>query len=875
MDKNAIKRYAVWARRELISRVTQRAALFEITEEKITDASADSVRGRVLSSSEKRQRQALIARIRAKDFKQVMEEIAYTWFNRFIALRFMEVNQYLPSHVRVFTDDEGAFRPQILSEAIDLELDGLDKGKVYALKTANDDDALFKYLIIVQCNALSEILPGMFQRIEDYTELLFPDNLLRAGSVIEQMVTSIPEADWTDQVQIIGWLYQYYNTEPKDQVFADLKKNIKITKEKIPAATQLFTPDWIVRYMVENSLGRLWVEGHPAAKEKFLPEHKEDGSVRVEEGRWNYYLEEAEQEPEVQAQLAEIRKGYAAMTPEQLRVIDPCCGSGHILVYLFDVLVQIYEDYGYTAREAASSIIRHNLWGLDIDERAAQLSYFSVMMKARQYDRRFFSRGLQPHVIAIAESNSADREAVDYFCKGDAGLRLAMETILGELRDAKEYGSILTCTKQDWDALYERFGEVYDEISLHRDDALALLPLVRTAEALSQQYDVVVTNPPYMGSSGMSGKLSEFVKKNYPDSKSDLFAVFIERCGQMTGKHGFQAMITQHSWMFLSSFEKLRAKLQVVDIVNMAHLGARAFEEIGGEVVQTTSFVLQRSHIKEYAGNYCRLIEPTTQQGKEELFLAGKNRYTTKQKKFSIIPGAPFAYWVSPKMFGDFIEGVQLRDIATPKQGVATTDNNRFVRFWTEVSFQRIGFGFNSPARAEISGFKWFPFNKGGEYNKWYGNRLYVVNYQNDGKEIKENVLRKYPYLKTPDFVVKNAGYYFRECISWSKISLSNICFRFYEDGFIFSDAGMAMFIDKNKLYPIFGLLNSKVAFEVLQIIAPSTNFESGHMEKIPVLSAVFEQNRIAQIVQDSIQESKEDWDSFETSWDFKRHPLV
>ncbi len=875
MDKNAIKRYAVWARRELISRVTQRAALFEITEEKITDASADSVRGRVLSSSEKRQRQALIARIRAKDFKQVMEEIAYTWFNRFIALRFMEVNQYLPSHVRVFTDDEGAFRPQILSEAIDLELDGLDKGKVYALKTANDDDALFKYLIIVQCNALSEILPGMFQRIEHYTELLFPDNLLRAGSVIEQMVTSIPEADWTDQVQIIGWLYQYYNTEPKDQVFADLKKNIKITKEKIPAATQLFTPDWIVRYMVENSLGRLWVEGHPAAKEKFLPEHKEDGSVRVEEGRWNYYLEEAEQEPEVQAQLAQIRKGYAAMTPEQLRVIDPCCGSGHILVYLFDVLVQIYEDYGYTAREAASSIIRHNLWGLDIDERAAQLSYFSVMMKARQYDRRFFSRGLQPHVIAIAESNSADREAVDYFCKGDAGLRLAMETILGELRDAKEYGSILTCTKQDWDALYERFGEVYDEISLHRDDALALLPLVRTAEALSQQYDVVVTNPPYMGSSGMSGKLSEFVKKNYPDSKSDLFAVFIERCGQMTGKHGFQAMITQHSWMFLSSFEKLRAKLQVVDIVNMAHLGARAFEEIGGEVVQTTSFVLQRSHIKEYAGNYCRLIEPTTQQGKEELFLAGKNRYTTKQKKFSIIPGAPFAYWVSPKMFGDFIEGVQLRDIATPKQGVATTDNNRFVRFWTEVSFQRIGFGFNSPARAEISGFKWFPFNKGGEYNKWYGNRLYVVNYQNDGKEIKENVLRKYPYLKTPDFVVKNAGYYFRECISWSKISLSNICFRFYEDGFIFSDAGMAMFIDKNKLYPIFGLLNSKVAFEVLQIIAPSTNFESGHMEKIPVLSAVFEQNRIAQIVQDSIQESKEDWDSFETSWDFKRHPLV
>ena len=681
MDKNAIKKYAVWARRELISRVTQRAALYEITEEKITDASADSVRGRVLSSSEKRQRQALIARIKAKDFKLVMEEIAYTWFNRFIALRFMEVNQYLPSHVRVFTDDEGAFKPQILSEAIDLELDGLDKGKVYALKTANDDDALFKYLIIVQCNALSEILPGMFQRIEDYTELLFPDNLLRAGSVIEQMVTSIPEEDWTDQVQIIGWLYQYYNTEPKDQVFADLKKNIKITKEKIPAATQLFTPDWIVRYMVENSLGRLWVEGHPAAKEKFLPEHKEDGSVRVEEGRWNYYLEEAEQEPEVEAQLAEIRKGYAAMTPEQLRVIDPCCGSGHILVYLFDVLVQIYEDYGYTAREAASSIVKHNLWGLDIDQRAAQLSYFSVMMKARQYDRRFFSRGLQPHVIAIAESNSADREAVDYFCKGDGGLKKAMQTVITELHDAKEYGSILTCSKQDWDALYARFGEVYDEISMQREDALALLPLVRTAEALSQQYDVVVTNPPYMGSSGMSAKLSDYVKKNYPDSKSDLFAVFIERCGQMAKQNGYQAMITQHAWMFLSSFEKLRAKLQVVDTVNMAHLGARAFEEIGGEVVQTTSFVLRRSRSKDYAGTYCRLIEPTTQQGKEDMFLAGESRHTAKQDNFSKIPGSPVAYWVS-KTVTDIFKSSTVSDVFRVGHGMLTGHDEGHIFFW-------------------------------------------------------------------------------------------------------------------------------------------------------------------------------------------------
>ena len=482
MDKNAIKKYAVWARRELISRVSQRAALYEITDEGYGDASADSVLGRVMSAEEKHQRQALIAQIREKGYEQVMEEIAYTWFNRFIALRFMEVNGYLPSRVRVFTDDENNFKPQILTGAINMELDGLDMEKVYALKNANDDDALFKYMLIVQCNALSSILPGMFQRISDYTELLFPDNLLREGSVIEQMISMIPKEDWKDAVQIIGWLYQYYNSEKKDDVFAALKKNVKITKENIPAATQLFTPDWIVRYMVENSLGRLWVEGHPNDELK---------------SQWKYYLEEAEQEPEVLAQLAEIRKEYAALTPDQLKVIDPCSGSGHILAYMFDVLMQIYESYGYTTREAVASIVENNLYGLDIDDRAAQLAYFAVMMKARQYDRRFFSRGIQPHVYAIAESNHVDSFALEYFCNGDAKLKKAMDTIISELHDAKEYGSILTVTPQDWSVLYARFAEIKEDIHISREAALReLLPLVQTAEALAQKYDTVVTNPP-------------------------------------------------------------------------------------------------------------------------------------------------------------------------------------------------------------------------------------------------------------------------------------------------------------------------------------------------------------------------------------------
>lgn len=446
MDKNAIKKYAVWARRELIERVSQKAVQYEISEQ--ADPKADAVNGALLTAEEKKQRAALIAQVKEKGFEPVIEEVAYTWFNRFSALRFMEVNNYLPSRVRVFTDADGAFKPEILAEAIHLEMDGLDMERVYALKDANDDDALFKYLIITQCNALSKVLPGMFQRIADYSEMLFPDNLLREGSVIEQMVTTISEADWKDQVQIIGWLYQYYNTEPKDRVFADLKKNKKITKEKIPAATQLFTPDWIVRYMVENSLGRLWVEGHPNDDLK---------------ASWKYYLDEAEQEPEVQKQLDDIKKEYAALTPEEIRCIDPCMGSGHIICYMFDVLMQIYEAYGYTTRDAVSSIVRNNLYGLDIDDRASQLAYFSVMMKACQYDHRFLSRGIQPHVYAIMESNHYDPNIIDFFTDGRKELKTAINSLISDLYDAKEYGSILNVKPVDFTALYARFDEIRNE----------------------------------------------------------------------------------------------------------------------------------------------------------------------------------------------------------------------------------------------------------------------------------------------------------------------------------------------------------------------------------------------------------------------------
>ena len=870
MDKNAIKKYAVWARKELISRVAQKAQQYGITETEMVDAGADSVNGKVLSAEEMQQRRALIAQINEKGYQQVMEEVAYTWFNRFSALRFMEVNGYLPSHVRVFTDENNAFKPQILAEALHLELDKLDKDKVYALKETEQTEELYKYLLIVQCNALNSILPGMFQTIADYTELLLPDNLLREGSVIEQMISQIPEDNWQDAVQIIGWLYQYYNSEKKDDVFAALKKNVKITKENIPAATQLFTPDWIVRYMVENSLGRLWVEGHPDAKAQLLPTPEEQaaytaGNRDPEDTKWHYYLEEAQQEPQVQAQLSEISKQYADLTPEQIKVIDPCCGSGHILAYLFDVLMQIYENYGYTSRDAVTSILQNNLYGLDIDDRAAQLAYFAVMMKARRYDRRFFSHTTQPHVYAIEESNRIEKPDVEYFCNGKLELKDAMHTILTQLYDAKEYGSILTITPQDWDALYARFDEVADVSSFHRESIRKkLLPLVRVAQTLAQKYDVVVTNPPYMGASNMNSDLSEYVKKYYPDSKSDLFAVFIEVCSRMAKQNGYQAMITQHAWMFLSSFEKLREKMMLTETVSMAHLGARAFEEIGGEVVQTTSFVRVRTHIDNYKGVYCRLIEPTTQQGKEGMFLACENRYIANQDNFAKIPGSPVAYWTNEKILLAYENGTLLNDCSDVKIGMGTGKNEIFVREWWEVFHNKIDFSLNSINDLEKSSGKYFPYNKGGEFRLWYGNLQEVLWFDAKGRQ----------YMNTMSGHRENGAhdFYCKEGLTWSFISSSKFGVRYLPTGCFFDVAGSTLFSKKDNLYTL-GFLSSCVCFEILGILNPTLNYQAGNIKSLPLLIDKVE--NVDNLVEENIRTSKTDWDSFETSWDFTRHPFI
>ena len=877
MNKNAIKKFATEARRELISRVSQRALKYGISDKEVGNPNDDSVGGHLLSSTEKKQRAALIAQIKEKGYEQVMEEVAYTWFNRFSALRFMEVNGYLPSHVRVFTDEENNFKPQIISEAIHLELDGLDIEKVYAYKEANDNDELYKYLLITQCNALNSVLPGMFQKIADYTELLFPDNLLREGSVVQQMIELIPEDDWKDAVQIIGWLYQYYNSEKKDDVFAALKKNVKITKENIPAATQLFTPDWIVRYMVENSLGRLWLEGHPDVKEQLLPTEEEQsayaaGNRDPEDTKWHYYLEEAEQEPEVQAQLAEIRKEYAALTPDQLKVIDPCSGSGHILAYMFDVLMKIYESYGYTTREAVASIVENNLYGLDIDDRAAQLAYFAVMMKARQYDRRFFSRDIQPHVYALAESNHVDSFALEYFCNGDAKLKKAMDTIISELHDAKEYGSILTVTPQEWSTLYDRFAEITEDINMSRETALReLLPLVQVAEALAQKYDAVVTNPPYMGSSGMNAKLTDFVKKNYPDSKSDLFSCFIEHGNGMIKRNRFNCMVTMQSWMFLSSFEKMREKvLRTKSITNLMHME----NMVMGIAFGTAVTVFRNNVINGYKGTYNQIKLQDIKNDTPKQFPIHENRFAqVSTDNFSKIPGSPIAYWLSTNMVNDFSLGTVLKENGDTRQGMATSDNNRFLRLWTEVSNHSLGLNCASAEDAIRIHKKWYPYNKGGEFRKWYGNIDYVINYEDDGLEVKAYATSLY---KTATRTIKSMSEYFKPCLSWSKISSGSIAFRYYPQGFIFDVAGCCIFYKNDEIMKYhFGFINSNVAKSILAAISPTLNYEAGHIASLPVISDERQNGNIIKLVDANIEFGKEDWDSFETSWDFVTHPFI
>ena len=906
MNKTAIKNFAIWARNKLITDIQYRARLMGITAEGIKNALPQSTPNMEfydigtaepysITGEAIQQRQKLVEILRQKEadsdyptaYKYILEEVAYTWFNRLIAIRFMEVNDYLPSHIRVLSSETGKVEPDLVTTPFDAELDftSADEETILRLKNDNALDELFRMLFIKQCNSLNKILPALFEKTSDYTEVLLNLSVVDQDGVVYHLIHDIDEDDFNiekgGQVEIIGWLYQYYNTEPKNAVFA---KNGKITKDEIPAVTQLFTPDWIVRYMVQNSLGRLFIDKRKnegvfadgrgldemtwdEAEEKRIAAEK----YLAEQMEWKYYLPEAAQTKEVREQLDKIQQQSEYKDVRDIKVIDPCMGSGHILVYAFDVLMQMYEDAGYSQRDAAKSILENNLYGLDIDDRAYQLAYFAVMMKARQYNRRILNGETPCHVYAIQESNSINRAHLKYLGAGMDDFevntaRVQLDGLLDTLWDAKEYGSILKVENYNWELL-RRFvssADAGEQITLDSAGlevtAEQLMVLIDIAETMAQKYDVVVTNPPYMGSSSMDGKLSEFVKNHYPDSKGDLFAVFIERCGAMTEQNRFQAMITQHSWMFLSSFEKLREKLLLHDTVNMAHLGARAFDEIGGEVVQTTSFVQRKSHVTDYKGTYCRLIEPTTQQGKEDMFLSGKNRYIARQFDFSKIPGSPVAYWATEGVIRAFNTADALEVSAAPKRGMCTCGNDLFYRNWYEIPYPDFCY---PKSIAERNG--WVPLNKGGDYRKWYGNLLEVVDWKNNAQR-----LRNYPTAQ-----IKNEDFYFLPAITWSSITSKRLSFRYTPDGFIFDQASNGVFPPVNLYYYYLALLNSKAATSILTVVNPSFNVLVGDIGKIPV---VIDNERIG-VINSLVDElnaySKKDWDSYEISWDFMKHPLV
>lgn len=895
MNKSAIQKYAIWARTEMIAQVEQRAYQYGITKDGYGEENAMVVQGRALSNQEQEQRWELIQQIKHKGFTQVMEAVAYTWFNRFIALRFMEVNNYLPTHIRVFSDSTGAFKPEILSNAMQIDLDGLDRAKVAEMIDANQTEELYHYLLVTQCNALNEALPKMFEKMGGYTEILLPNNILRADSILGRMVSEIPEEDWNvnaldadgkpqGQVQIIGWLYQYYNSELKDDTFALLKKNVKITKERIPSATQLFTPDWIVRYMVENSLGRLWLEHLSASEEGYHYIYDENGnctssfvnmpeSVQNLKSNWKYYLDEAPQEPQVQEQLKKIRAEYASLKPQDIKVIDPCMGSGHILVYAFDVLVQIYKSYGISERDAAKLILEKNLYGLDIDDRAAQLAYFAVMMKARQYDRRIFSRGVEPHIYAIQESNHINRRHLKFFGwqLSDLERNLALNqlnTVLDEFMDAKEYGSILNISKQDWELLY-RFvlsvdysGQMTLEAMGLEDTKDKLFELVQIAATMAQKYDAVITNPPYMGISNASDKLNQYAKQHYPISKYDMSTICMERTLAMCNKNGMMAMINIPVWMSKSSFEELRHSLLTKHtFINMLHCGRGIF----GSDFGTTTFVIRKKHTNEYAAVFHQLFDEMgavdSLNQKESWFFEGKGRYIAKQKKFLNIASYPIAYSTSQRLLEVLDVEKPLSEYAYPRKGLTTGDNDRFVRLWFEVNAETFSM--------LTGGKKWFPMTKGGDFRRWYGNNDYIVNWENDGFEIKNFKDENGKLRSRP----QNVQFYFREGISWNDTTATGkIAFRYQPEGYISNASGPCVFADKDLIY-LFGLLNSVVSQKLLEILAPNMKFEVGQMALVPIIKKPSE--RIEILVRKSTDIVKADWDSFETSWDFQCHPLI
>ena len=860
MNKNAIKNYAVWARTELMKQVAQKAYEYGVTESSLPDYNTDTVNGRLFTTDEKKQLNELIKEVKKNGYEHAIEEVAYTWFNRFIALRYMEVNNYLPQRIRVFTNDNNEFKPDLLTDAIHVELDGLDKQKVFDYIEENKQEELYKYLLMTLCNDMNQYLPDMFTSIKDYKTLLFPDNLLKEDSVLAKLITDIDEDSWTDQVQIIGWLYQYYNSELNDEVYNGSMSKSRITKDLLPAATTIYTPDWVVKYMVDNSLGKLWMDGHP----------------NFDHLNWKYYLAEAKQEPEVIEQLNKIKEEHAKLKPEDIKVIDPCMGSGHILVYAFDVLMDIYRDAGYSDRDAAKSILENNLYGLEIDERAYHLAYFALMMKARSYNRRILNKETKFNLVEIREPVTSLKQEFEQYLNNYTDLA---HYLVNVFQDAKEFGSILNldCTLEELNDLNNHLNELREE-AINKDLVSQseiselndlLKPLIKQAKLLVQKYDVIVTNPPYLSSSRFSTLLNQYVVKHYKDVKSDLCMVMYKKWIKQLNKNKYISFITPTSWMFLSSFEKWRmVGLQNYDISSLIDFGSELFDgKVGHNLI--VSWVIRNNSIR-MNGTYVRLVDYcySRRNMKEQEFFNLKNHFISNNSNFSKIPGSPIAYWVSEKTIS-WCEKHKLSNDVVGSVGIQTGDNEKFIRLWQEVNFSSVKFDAKQVVDTYCSQ-KWYPYNKGGDFRKWYGNDFYVVYWQNDGSFLKnDNKITGHHYQEYKDNLK------FAPLVTWSRVTSGQPSFRIKENGFLSDMAGFSIFSNTLDLFKIIAFCNSKVANHYLQFIAPTLNIMIGNVLSLPFDSRINCNDKVRDIVSSCMAFSKSDWDSFETSWDFKIHPLV
>ena len=856
MDKTAIKTFAINSRKKLMEDVEYKMSLVGIDKDNIYEpiSSANGIETYQLGGSTNSiydndisKRERLVKEVKQKGFENVVEEVAYTWFNRIIAIRFMEINNFLPTKTRVLSSETaGKIEPDIITEAFDVDLDYTqeDKELIFKLKDENKLDELFRFLFIKQCNKLNEILPGLFEKTDDYLELLLNISFTNEDGVVRQLIDTIPEKDFESQVEVIGWLYQFYNTELKDETFANLKKRIKISKERIPAATQLFTPDWIVKYMVENSVGRLWLEGHPNNELK---------------SKWKYYVDEAKQEPEVEQQLITIRKESEILKPEDISVIDPCMGSGHILVYVFEVLMDIYVSEGFTEKDACESILKNNLYGLDIDKRAYQLAYFAVLMKARKYNRRILTKGISPLLCSIEETNSISKEFIEELISQDKTNEKNWNYLYNVFKNAKEYGSILNIKNINFDELfndictYESNKNNLNQYK-YQNEIQLMKNIIQQSKLLAKNYDIVATNPPYMGNSGMNPNLKDYLKKNYPNSKSDLFAVFIEKCHDFCNEKGFVAMITQQSFMFLSTFEKLRVELiNNHIIINMAHLGAHAFEEIGGEVVQATTFVNKNNLIENYKSTFHRLTEFNSESRKEEEFHNDKNKFITNQSNFDKIPGTPIAYWTSNNFINTFEKGFSIEEISdfTGSQNI-TANNDKYLRFIWEIDKNKINK-------------KWRKYAKGGNFKKYYGNIELVVDWSDEARNF-------YKTNKTSNLLDSNLWY--KEGITYTAISSKGTGFRYLPKDCIFDKGGPSI-VNIKYLYYCLGFLNSKLIKFYLNLLNPTINIQTKDIKALPLIIDEDYRSIIEELTIENVQITKSNWDESELSFDFKKHQLL